>query len=57
MAMLKNAQGFVRWSLGKRVSMKVLPEIEFRLDTTVDKGIRILELLEQEKHHDDKEQS
>ncbi len=43
MAILKKAQGFIRQSFGKRVSMKVLPEIEFRLDTTVDKAIHILE--------------
>jgi len=29
--------------------MRILPEIEFRLDTSVDQGIRLLELLEQVK--------
>ena len=47
MAVLKKAEHFARQALGRRVKMKVLPEIEFRLDTSVDQGIRMLELLEQ----------
>ena len=47
MDVLKSAQRFVRQSLGRRVSMKVLPEIEFEYDTSVDKSIRMQELLEQ----------
>ena len=49
MAVLKNSQRFVRQAFAKRVSMKTLPEIEFWLDTSVDQGIRMLELLEQIK--------
>jgi len=47
MAVLKKAEHFARQALGRRVKMKVLPEIEFRLDTSVDQGVRMLELLEQ----------
>lgn len=47
LALLKRAAHFIRQSLKKRVSMKVVPEIEFKLDTSVDKAIRMLELLEQ----------
>ena len=50
MAVLKNAERFARQALGRRVKIKVLPEIEFRLDTSVDQGVRMLELLEQIKH-------
>ncbi len=57
MAVLKNSQRFVRQAFAKRVSMKVLPEIEFRLDTSVDHGVRILELLEQIKREDKTEPS
>lgn len=50
MAILKRAENFVRQALGKRIHMKTLPEIEFKLDTSADKGIRIFELLEEIKH-------
>lgn len=47
---LKRAEHFVRQAVGKRISMKTLPEIEFKLDTSADKAIHMLELLEQIKH-------
>lgn len=50
MKILKNSERFIRQALGKRVKIKVLPEIHFTLDTTADHSIRILELLEQVKH-------
>lgn len=49
---LKNSEGFFWQALRKRIKMKVLPEIHFILDTTADKSIRILELLEQVKHEE-----
>lgn len=56
MAILKRSERFVRQALSKKLTMKMLPEIEFKVDTSVDKGIKILELLEQIKR-DDKEES
>lgn len=53
MAILKRAQHFTRQAFGRRVKMKVLPDIEFKLDTSVDKGIRMLELFEQIKHDEE----
>ncbi len=55
MAILKRAQHFTRQAFGRRVKMKVLPDIEFKLDTSVDKGIRMLELFEQIKHDEEDE--
>jgi len=52
LAILKGAEHFVRSALSKRLKIRVLPEIDFRLDTSVDKGIRILELLEEIKRND-----
>ena len=52
MAVLKNSQRFVRQAFAKRCTMKVLPEIEFRLDESVDRGARISELLEQIRRND-----
>lgn len=49
MKALKSAAGFVRSELGKRVRMRVTPEIEFRADESIDRGVRIFELLEQIK--------
>jgi ribosome-binding factor A len=49
LGVLRNAEHFVRQTLGKHWTMKVLPEISFVLDNSVDHGIRILELLEQIK--------
>jgi len=53
MKILKNAEHFVRQAFGKRIKMKVLPEIDFRLDTSADQGIKIFELLEQIKHDEE----
>ena len=54
MAILKRSQHFVRQAFGKRVHMKTLPDIQFVLDTSADKSVRILELLEQVKHEGEK---
>jgi ribosome-binding factor A len=57
MAILKNAEHFIRQAFGKRARMKIIPEIEFRLDTSVDHGVRILELLEQIRHEEEERKS
>lgn len=54
MDVLKHAQHFVRQEFGKRVRMKVLPDIQFYKDETVDKGVRMLELLEEIKKDEEK---
>ncbi len=51
---LQRASGFVRKEFGRRVSMKVIPEILFKMDTGVQAGMRIFELLQQVKS-DEKE--
>jgi ribosome-binding factor A len=55
MEVLKHAQHFVRQEFGKRVRMKVLPDIQFLKDETVDKGVRMLELLEEIKRNEEKQ--
>ena len=57
MALLKKAERFVRQAVGKRLSMKLLPEIRFYLDTSVDQGVRIFELLDKIKRNDEHESS
>lgn len=53
MAVLRGSARFVRQELGKRIQMKVLPDIEFRLDVSIDQGVRMLELLERIKRDED----
>lgn len=57
MAILKKSERFIRQALGRRIKMKVLPEIDFRLDTSVDHGVRILELLEEIKRNEEEKSS
>ncbi len=42
---LKSASAFIRSELGRRMSMRSVPEILFRYDPTVEQGAHIMELL------------
>ena len=42
---LKSAAPFIRSELGRRMTMRCLPEILFRYDSTVEQGAHIMELL------------
>jgi ribosome-binding factor A len=42
---LKSATPFIRLELGKRMRMRVIPELLFRFDATVERGAHIMELL------------
>ncbi len=46
---LKSAKSFIRQELGRRVKMKVTPDLEFHTDTTVEYGSRIDRLLKEIK--------
>lgn len=54
LAVLQNAARYIRGEFGRRAFMKIIPEISFKLDTAVEHGARIFELLQQVKP-DDKE--
>ena len=45
LAALGKAKGFIRSELGKRIRLRQIPELEFRLDHSIEYGIRIEELL------------
>ena len=47
MAGLKAAEGFVRSEIGDRIRLRHTPEILFRYDDSIEKGVRIFELLEE----------
>lgn len=53
-AVLQSASGYIRGEFGRRVHMKIIPEITFKIDTAVEHGARIFELLQQVKHDEDK---
>lgn len=45
MEALQHAVGFVRTELAKRLRTYHTPEIQFRLDTSIERGTRVLQLL------------
>lgn len=45
MEALRSATGFVRSELGKRIRIYRTPEIQFRLDRSIERGTRVMELL------------
>lgn len=51
---LKSASAFIRSELGKRMSMRCVPEILFRFDRTIEQGAHIMELLREIENKDDK---
>jgi ribosome-binding factor A len=44
--LLKKASGFLRRGLGKRIQLRVLPELHFVYDRSADEGLRISALLD-----------
>ncbi|HYA12040.1 MAG TPA: 30S ribosome-binding factor RbfA [Thermodesulfovibrionales bacterium] len=44
---LNSAKSFIRCELSKRLRMKFIPSIEFRLDTSIEYGSRIEKLLKE----------
>ncbi|HKV45819.1 MAG TPA: 30S ribosome-binding factor RbfA [bacterium] len=47
MAGLGNAQGFIRKELGRRIRLRYMPEVSFRLDESIERGVRVQRLLRQ----------
>ncbi len=49
---LKHAAGFVRHELASRLTLRYMPELVFKLDTSIEQGAHILELIRQsEQEH------
>jgi ribosome-binding factor A len=46
---LTSAAKFIRGELGKRIRMRVIPELDFRIDTSIEQGTRIFQLLQKIK--------
>ena len=57
---LENASGFLRSTLSKKISLRVMPKLRFHYDATVVEGPRIESLIskavkEDSRHHSDTE--
>lgn len=50
--MLNSAKGFIRAELAKRVRMKFIPSLTFRIDESLEYGVRIEKLLREIKKED-----
>ncbi|MEW6188661.1 MAG: 30S ribosome-binding factor RbfA [Actinomycetota bacterium] len=42
---LESAKGFIKTELGKRIRIKFLPDLTFKIDESIKEGMRISELL------------
>jgi ribosome-binding factor A len=47
LAGLQSAGGFIRSELGKRIRLRFLPELTFCLDTSIQKGVKLANLIRQ----------
>ena len=47
---LNAAKGIIRHNLGKRIEMRRVPEIIFKDDTVLDKGLSVLKILDELKN-------
>lgn len=43
---LKSANGFIRSELGKRIRLRYMPEIAFILDTSIEHGVKISQIID-----------
>ena len=50
MANLNTAKSSIRHNLGKRIEMRRIPEIIFKNDVVLDKGLSVLKLLDELKN-------
>jgi len=49
---LTNAAGYLRHELATRITLRYMPEIAFKLDTSIEEGAHVLELIKQASQED-----
>lgn len=52
---LKNSSGFIRREVGKKISLRYIPEIILEIDDSIEKGMHIdalLEKIKEKENHD-----
>lgn len=42
---LENASGYIRRELGRRIALRYVPEISFKIDSSIEHGVHISKLL------------
>ena len=52
LAALRSAAGFLRHEVAQRIVIRHMPELDFRLDSSIERGDRILRLLRQVAEED-----
>lgn len=52
---LEKAKGFIKKELGSQLDLRHIPELRFRIDESLDRGMHIEELLAQIKKEDNNE--
>jgi ribosome-binding factor A len=53
MQALTNAQGYVRTELARRIRLRYIPQVAFRMDESIERGARVNQLLRQVSDPDD----
>lgn len=54
---IRNASGFLRHELATRLTLRFMPELVFKLDSSIEEGARILELINQVEQEDRQKQA
>ncbi|EGO63200.1 30S ribosome-binding factor RbfA [Acetonema longum] len=49
---LQSALGYLRTEIGKRIQLRITPELSFHLDETLDHSVKIQKLLDQIKQNE-----
>ncbi len=53
MEALEKASGFIKWEIGKRLRLKHIPDIIFKLDTSMEHSEKIARLLKELKENEE----
>jgi ribosome-binding factor A len=51
---LRSAGGFLRTQLGHRMKLRVVPQLDFKYDTSVERGVRLSHLIDEAVESDHK---
>lgn len=50
---IARASGFIRREVAQRVSLRIAPEIQFVFDDSIEKGIKLMQLIDETIREDD----
>jgi ribosome-binding factor A len=57
LAGLRSAAGFMRGQIGRRLSLRIAPEVEFEIDPSFQQAERVAQLLKESEPADDDERN